>query len=144
MQAEVPTGARGDLGQESRGGHHLQQNHPFPSIRVWFLPGPTQFAFPSPTACSCLLLCCVFVSLGTQLYPWAHSGHSALPFISVSAAGGCLTSGPAITGVKLPVIACLEVASTHALEQGPHLCSSHSATVCQATPVFFIGHHPGK
>lgn len=34
MQAEVPASARGDLSQESRGDHHLQQNHPFPWGRV--------------------------------------------------------------------------------------------------------------
>lgn len=105
MRAEVPASARGDLSQESRGGHHLQQNHPFPWVRVCYLPGLTQPAFLSPAACSCLFPCCVFVSLGTQLHPWAHSGL-------------------AITDVKLPVIAWLEAVSPHTLEQSPHLCSS--------------------
>lgn len=64
------------------------------------------------------------MSLGTQLCPQAHSGHAALPFIPVSAAGGYLTPGPAITDVKLPVIAWLEAVSPRTLEEGPHLCSS--------------------
>lgn len=34
MQAEVPASPRGDLSQESRGGHHLQLNHLFPWVRV--------------------------------------------------------------------------------------------------------------
>lgn len=49
VQAEVPASAGGDLSQESRGGHHLQQNHPFPWLRVRVLPGLTQPTFPSPS-----------------------------------------------------------------------------------------------
>lgn len=77
-----------------------------PAYITLSLMGRLQLPFP--------LLCLGITGDPTPSQP----GRTALPFIPVSAAGGCWALGPVSADVKLPVIAWLEAAV------GPHLCSS--------------------